>query len=88
MTCRMQTDAMHAVDKVPVQGVNGGRGHCVGRRVARMADNVLSVGLSQHRRADEEVEGESHREVLKGWERQRRVCEGDEDQCQASDARS
>jgi hypothetical protein len=61
----MQTDAMHAVDKVPVQGVNGGRGHCVGRRVARMADNVLSVGLSQHRRADEEVEGESHREVLR-----------------------
>ena len=30
-----------------------------------MADNVLSVGLSQHRRADEEVEGESHRKVLR-----------------------
>ena len=66
MACRVQTDAMHAVVKVPVQGVNGGRGHCVRRRVqARMADNVLSVGLSQHRRADEEVEGESHREVLR-----------------------
>jgi hypothetical protein len=37
---------MHAVVKVPVQGVDGGRGHCMGRRVARMADNVLSVGLS------------------------------------------
>ena len=56
---------MHAVDKVPVDRVDGRRRHGVGRRVARLADDVRRVRVSRHGGADEEVDGKSYREVLR-----------------------
>ena len=67
----MQTDTVHAVDKVPVHRVDGRRRHGVGRRVARLADDVRRVRVSRHGGADEEVDGKSYGEVL-------RIGEGEE----------
>ena len=73
MACGVQADAMHAVDKVSVCGVNGRRRSCVRGRVAGMAYYMRQVGVTRNGWTDEEVKGKGNGEVLRVGEGEKGV---------------
>lgn len=61
----VQAHAMGAGDKVAGPGEDGGRGGRVGWGVAHSADDLGPTGVTRHGGAQQHIQGQSNREVLR-----------------------